>query len=202
MRFTALLLVLATSSSFFCNQVFAQAPASVRIRGEIVAVDATALSVKRKAGDTVKIAVKADQPVSAVKKVALADIKPGSYVGTATKAGPGGKLVAIEVLIFPEAARGTAEGHSDWDLAPGSMMTNANVDTVVAGVNGRTLKLSYKGGSKEVTVPENAPVVTPAPASRADLVPGKKVFVVAQGEPSSLSALRIYVEKDGVAPPM
>jgi hypothetical protein len=33
-------------------------------------------------------------------------------------------------------------------------------------------------------------------------VTGKKVFVVVTGEPSSLSAARIYVEKDGVAPPM
>jgi hypothetical protein len=72
----------------------------------------------------------------------------------------------------------------------------------VTDVNGRTMKLSYKGGSKEVTVPEDVPVVTPAPASRSDLLVGKKVFVIAQGDPSHLSASRIYVEKDGVAPPM
>ena len=79
---------------------------------------------------------------------------------------------------------------------------NANVDTVMSGVNGRDMKLSYKGGTKEVTVPENVPVVTPAPAERADLLVGKKVFVVADGEPSNFRALRIFVEKDGVAPPM
>ena len=104
--------------------------------------------------------------------------------------------------MFPEAGRGTGEGHYEWDLAPGSMMTNANVDTVVKSVNGRTLKLSYKGGSKEITVPANAPVVTPTTASRTDLVAGKKVFVIANGDPANLTAARVYVEKDGVAPPM
>jgi hypothetical protein len=204
MKRRALLVTLATFASLMCEQALAQAPAPspTRIRGEIAAVDASTLTVHRRSGATVKIALKPDQTVSAVKNVALADIKPGSFIGTATKPAPGGKLVAMEVLVFPEAARSTGEGHYAWDLLPGSMMTNANVDTVVTDVNGRTMKLSYKGGSKEVTVPENVPVVTPAPASRSDLVVGKKVFVVAQGDSSHLSASRIFVEKDGVAPPM
>jgi hypothetical protein len=201
MKFLAKLFVLAFAA-FVGSQVLAQAPTPVRIRGEIVAIDTNTMTVKRKSGGTVKISIKPDQAISSVKKVGLADIKPGSFIGTATKTTPDGKLVAMEVLVFPEAGRGTGEGHYEWDLLPGSMMTNANVDTVAAGVNGRNLKLSYKGGSKEVTVPENVPVVTPVPATRADLIVGKKVFVVAQGEPSSLSATRVIVEKDGVAPPM
>ena len=202
MKLAAMLGVLATSATLLCDPAFAQGPTPVRVRGEIVAVDATTLTVQQRSGGPVKIALKPDQAVAAVKKLALADIKPGSYVGTATKTAPGGQLVAVEVLVFPEAGRGTAEGHYEWDLAPGTMMTNANVDTVVQSVNGRTMKLSYKGGTKEVMVPEGIPVVTPAPATRADLAVGKKVFAVAQGEPSSLIASRIYVEKDGVAPPM
>src|SRR6266702_1051239 len=77
------------------------------------------------------------------------------------------------------AARGTGEGHYDWDLGPNSSMTNANVDTVVQSTSGRDLKLSYKGGSNDVTVPPNVPVVTFTPATHGDLTPGKKVFVVA-----------------------
>jgi hypothetical protein len=111
-------------------------------------------------------------------------------------------LTALEVLVFPEAARGAGEGHYAWDLMPGSMMTNANVDMVANGVNGRVLTLSYKGGSKEVIVPETTPVVTFAPAMRADLIVGKKVLVNATGSSSSYVATRIVVEKDGVAPPM
>jgi hypothetical protein len=45
-------------------------------------------------------------------------------------------------------------------------------------------------------------VVTFAPATRADLIPGKKGFVVANGPATDLTAARIVVEKDGVAPPI
>lgn len=182
---------------------FAQDVPPTRIRGDIVAVDASTLTVKRRGtGDIVKIALKSDVAVGAVKNVKLADIGKGAFIGTATETGADGKLTALEVLVFPEAARGTGEGHYAWDLMPGSMMTNANVDMVASGVNGRVLTLSYKGGSKEVTVPESTPVVTFAPAMRADLIVGKKVFVVASGSSSNYLASRVMVEKDGVAPPM
>jgi hypothetical protein len=194
--------MVAAAALVSCAAAHAETPAPTRIRGEIVAVDATTLTVHRRSGDTIKIAITPGQVVGAVKNVKLADIEKGAFIGTATKAAPGGKLVAVEVVVFPEAARGTGEGHYAWDLLPGSMMTNANVDTVVTGVNGRTLQLSYKGGNKEVLVPENTPVVTFAPATRADLIPGKKVFVVANGAATNLTAARIVVEKDGVAPPM
>ncbi len=201
---SAFLLASALCATLFLHTAHAQSDAQkpTRIRGQIVATDATSLTVHRRSGDTVKIALKPDQAVSAVRNLKLADIKPGSFIGTATKTDAIGKLVAIEVLVFPESARGTGEGHYEWDLLPGGMMTNANVDTVLDGVNGRTIKLSYKGGSREVMVPENIPVVTPIAATRADLLVGKQVFVVANGPADGLSAARIYVEKDGVVPPM
>jgi hypothetical protein len=191
--------VLIASSAAFAQE----APAPTRIRGEITAVDANTVTVKRRgSGDVLKIALKSDVNVGAVKNIQLADIKQGAFIGTATETGADGKLTALEVVVFPEAARGTGEGHYAWDLMPGSMMTNANVDTVASGVKGRVLTLSYKGGSKEVTVPDATPVVTFAPAMRADLIVGKKVFIVATGASSAYTATRIVVEKDGVVPPM
>ncbi|MDB5959315.1 MAG: hypothetical protein JWP59_609 [Massilia sp.] len=178
------------------------ADAPVRIRGQIAAVDAASITVKSREGETVKLAMKPDQAISAVKNLQLADIQKGGYIGTATRPGPNGTLEAVEVLVFPESARGTGEGHYAWDLLPGSMMTNANVEASLDSVNGRTLKLAYKGGVKEVVVPAGTPVVTFAPASRADLIVGKKVFVVATDGAAGMSAGRIVVEKDGVAPPM
>jgi hypothetical protein len=189
--------VLIASSAAFAQE------APTRIRGEITAVDANTVTVKRRgSGDVLKIALKSDVNVGALKNIKLADIKQGAFIGTATETGADGKLTALEVVVFPEAARGTGEGHYAWDLMPGSMMTNANVDTVASSVKGRVLTLSYKGGSKEVTVPDNTPVVTFAPAMRADLIVGKKVFVIATGSSSSYTATRIVVEKDGVVPPM
>jgi hypothetical protein len=187
------------------SAAFAQTPAAkpTRIRGEIVSLTGDTLTVHRRSGDTVTIDVKSGVPVSAVKNIKLADIKPGSFVGTAATTGTDGKLTATEVLVFPEAARGTGEGHYAWDLGPNSSMTNANVDSVVEGTSGRDLKLSYKGGSNSVTVPENVPVVTFAPAARTDLTAGKKVFVVASPvNGTQFVAQRVLVEKDGVVPPM
>lgn len=39
---------------------------------------------------------------------------------------------ALEVVVFPEAARGTGEGHRPWDLLPQSTMTNATVADLAA----------------------------------------------------------------------
>ncbi|MFM0629255.1 hypothetical protein [Paraburkholderia xenovorans] len=189
----------------FASVVLAQTPAAKpsRIRGDIVSLDGDVLKVHRRSGDTVSIELKPTVTVSAVKAMQLSDIKPGSFVGTAATTGTDGKLTATEVVVFPESARGSGEGHYAWDLGPNSTMTNANVDTVVQGTSGRNLKLSYKGGNNEVTVPPNVPIVTFTPAARTDLTAGKKVFVVATaGSQGAFVAQRVVVEKDGVAPPM
>jgi hypothetical protein len=189
----------------FVGVTLAQTPAvkPERIRGEIVSLDGDTLKVHRRSGETVSIEVKPAVAVSAVRAIKLSEIKPGSFVGTAAMTGADGKLTATEVSVFPEAARGTGEGHYTWDFGPNSTMTNANVDAVVEGTSGRDLKFSYKGGGKTVTVPANVPVVTFAPATRSDLTPGKKVFVVATpAQPGAFVAQRVVVEKDGVVPPM
>ena len=64
--------------------------------------------------------------------IKLADIKKGSYIGTAAMPQADGTQTALEVLVFPEAARGTGEGHFPWDLEPQSTMTNATVADLAA----------------------------------------------------------------------
>ena len=197
--------VVSLAGLAFAGGVFAQTPAAkpTRIRGDIISLNGDVLKVHRRSGDTVSIELQPAATVSAVKAMQLSDIKPGTFVGTAATTGTDGKLTATEVVVFPESARGTGEGHYAWDLGPNSTMTNANVDTVVKGTDGRNLKLSYKGGSDEVTVPPNVPIVTFTPAARTDLTPGKQVFVVAAtGSHGDYVAQRLVVEKDGVVPPM
>jgi hypothetical protein len=202
---TRILLAAVLATISFATVTLSQTSAAKpqRIRGQIVSLDGEALKVQSRTGETVGISVKPDVLVTALKAIQLSEIKPGSFVGTAATTGADGKLTASEVLVFPEAARGAGEGHYPWDLGPNSTMTNANVDAVVEGNNGRELTLSYKGGSNTVTVPDNVPIVTFAPATRDDLLPGKKVFVVATPlEQGRFEALRVVVEKEGVAPPM
>jgi hypothetical protein len=187
----------------FSGAAFAQTPdvKPERIRGDIVSFSGETLTVHRKSGDTVSIDVKPDVGVSALKPAKLSDAKVGTYVGTPAITGADGKLTATSMIVFPDAARGTAEGHFAYDFGPASTMTNANVVSVVTGSSGRELSLSYKGGNSTVTVPQDVPVVTPIPATRSDLTAGKKVFlVVTPGANGVYDAHVLFVEKDGVAP--
>jgi hypothetical protein len=96
----------------------AQNADQVRIRGTIVRVDAKTLVVQDRGGEVVSLARPADMPVSEVYRIKLSDIKRGSFIGTAAMPQADGTQKAIEVVVFPEAARGTGEGHRPWDLMP------------------------------------------------------------------------------------
>jgi hypothetical protein len=112
-------------------------------------------------------------------------------------------LSAVEVHIFPEAMRGTGEGHYPWDLQPQSTMTNASVDQIGSAVDGRTLTLKYKDGEKKITVPANTPIVSYVPGDKSDIKPGAKVFIVAVKQADGTLQGRAWrVGRDGVTPPM
>ena len=194
-------LVLITASSFAIAQ---QPPTPSRVRGTIEAVDGDVLSVKSRNGEDVKLRMTADVLVVGIIKIALSDIKVGSFVGATTVPGPDGGNNAVEVHVFPEAMRGTGEGHRPWDLMPNSTMTNATVDSEVAISDGQKLILKYKDGEKTFVVPANVVVVAFAPGSAADLKAGEKVFVAAAAKQpdGTLTAARINVGRNGVTPPM
>src|SRR5262252_10571298 len=142
-----------------CALAFAQGtPPAQRIRGTIEKVDAQSLVVKDRAGKTVPMTLGPGFVVTEVLPVDPAAIQSGTFVGTTAVPGPDGALSAIEVHVFPEAARGTGEGHRPWDLQTGSTMTNATVTAVKAGPNERIITLHYKDGEKEIRVPNGIPV--------------------------------------------
>lgn len=181
----------------------AQTAPPTRVRGTIAAVEGNALTVTSRDGSKLEVTLNDPLTVVTVKKVELSSIEPNSYVGIATRTGADGKLTALEVLVFPEAMRGAGEGHYGWDLEPGSMMTNGTVKGAVTATAGRELSVAYKDGTQTIVVPPTAPVVTFAPAERADLKAGAPVFFAAtKNAEGKLSAGRVTVGKDGVAPPM
>jgi hypothetical protein len=194
--------VIALCLACFTLLAGAQAPAQ-RIRGDVVALDGSTLQVKSRAGEALTVKLAENFAVSAVAKRELAAVTPGLFIGTATIQRSDGTLQALEVLILPEAARGSNEGHYPWDLQPGSMMTNATVAEVAAVDAGRRLTLKYKDGEKVVVVPPDAPIVTFEPGDRAMLVPGAHVMFGANRQPDgTLTASRVNVGKDGLVPPM
>ncbi len=200
----------------------AQTPAS-RIRGDIVSVDGSTIQLKADDGKTLAVRLADRHTVSARSRADPSNIAPGTFLGTTAVPGPDGTLTAVEVHIFPEAMRGTGEGHRPMDSATGSTMTNATVAsvgvgqpgtagrtmtnatvaTVAGGEQQRRMTLQYKGGEKVVAIPKDTPIVMVEPGDSSLLIPGAHVVVSGvQQNDGSLLADRVTVGKDGLIPPM
>jgi Domain of unknown function (DUF5666) len=186
----------------FAAPVRGDAP-PVRVRGTIERIDGPIYVVKARDGAELKLTLADNPQIAGVTKASLADVKQGSFVGVTAMPQPDGGFSAVEVHIFPEAMRGTGEGHYPWDLQPQSTMTNANVEQVVSAVDGRTLTLKYKDGEKKITVSANTPIVTYVPGDKSEIKPGAKVFIVAVKQADGTLQGRAWrVGRDGVTPPM
>ena len=177
----------------------ASAQTSMRVRGTITAVDGNVLAVKLRDGQDVKLHLADDVGVAVARPIKFEDIKQGDYVGVTTQKRADGALVAREVHYL---APTVPQGHIPWDLEPGSMMTNANVEAMVSAAGDHELTLKYKDGMQKVVVPQGVPIVRAVPGNRSDLKPGEYVFAVVQVAPDGkITAPRIQVSKDGVKPP-
>ena len=193
-------ILVAASTAFAIAQ---KAPVPTRVRGEIASVDGDTLTVKSRSGEDVKLHMTSDIRIVGITKIALTDIKVGSFVGTTTVPGPDGVPTAVEVHVFPENMRGTGEGSRPYDLKPNSTMTNATVAESVVGNDGHTLLVKYKDGEKKVLVTPETPVVTYVPADKSDLKAGAKVIAFMKKLPDgSFESNRISVGRDGLTPPM
>ncbi len=189
-----------------CAAVLLASPAAraadTHLRGTVESVDGSTVTVKTQDGRDLKLMLGDAWKIGGVAKATVADIKPGTFIGTANMEEATGNK-ALEVVVFPEALKGAGEGDYGWDLKPNSKMTNATVTSQVDGVDGQTVSLSYKGGEKKVTIGKDIPIVKIVMADKDDVKPGVAVFMV--GEPnadSTLSGGRLVVGKDGVVPPM
>jgi hypothetical protein len=175
----------------------------VRVRGAIERVEGDLYVVKTRAGPEVKVKLAPNAMVVALTKASLTDIKQGSYVGVAGMPQADGSQRALEVHIFPEAMRGTGDGHRGWDLQPSSTMTNGNVEQAAASSDGSVLTLKYKDGEKKIVVPKDTPIVVYVPGEIGELKAGVPIFIsAATKQPDgTLLTPRVNVGR-GVAPPM
>jgi hypothetical protein len=87
----------------------------VRIRGTIEAVNGNTVAIKAYDGRTVDLTLQPGTKFSSLVRASLSDIKAGDFVGVGAT-GPANSPVALEVLIFPAAMRGTGEGHYGWSI--------------------------------------------------------------------------------------
>lgn len=163
---------------FSISTTFAQD--TVRVRGTIERLEGQTLIVKSRDGAELKVALADSGLVVAIVKASLSDIKVGSFVGVTGMPQSDGSQRAVEVHIFPEAMRGTGEGHYPWDLRPQSTMTNANVVKIrqtVTEVAGRVLIAKYKDGEKKIIVPPDTPIVSYVLSDRSELKVGEQIFI-------------------------
>ena len=161
-------------------------------------------TIKTKSGTPIIVQLKDGAHVVAVTKGAMSDIQQNSFVGIASMPQPDGTLKAVEVSVFAEPLRGTAEGHYPWDLMPGSTMTNAAVTKQVTKQEGNTLTLKHKDGEQTIVVPADVVVVNLIPGDNADLKPGAKIFIPAWAKKAdgTWEGAVALIGRDGVTPPM
>jgi hypothetical protein len=161
----------------------AVAQAQTRVRGTITASEGNTITVDNKT----QVQVGEKTEIVFTQPMALADVKPGDFLGVTSVKHADGKLIAYEVRRFPKPLN---PGHRPFDGRDDQTMTNATVGATVQSANGRELTMTYEGGTQKIVVPENASVSTLVPGSRAQLVPGAPVNLTMD---ASRVALRIQV---------
>jgi hypothetical protein len=179
----------------------AQQGQTVRLRGTIEALSDNRLVLRERGGQRIELAIAPDARFTEVYPVTLADVKAGSFVGVGGMPQADGSQRAIAVVLFPEALRGTGEGHYPFDFLPQSTMTNATVADVAVSPDGQRLQLRYKDGQQTIIVPPGAPVVSLRPGDRSLLAVGSGVSLTAQEVNGQPTAVRINAGRNGFAPP-
>ena len=195
-------LALALSVFTFAGGIAMAQSTGTRLRGTVERMEGATLELKAADGREVKIALAPGFSTGGVVPAKASDIAKGSFIGVGAKPQPDGTLLAVQVFIFPEAMRGTGEGHRPWGVLPDATMTNATVAETVSRVDGANLVLSYPGGEQKVTITPEATILMAAPAEASELKPGVQVAMTASRQADgSYSTSRITVAKAGAKLP-
>jgi hypothetical protein len=102
-------LLLATSTRF------AQQQPQVRVRGTVEDVDGPMLTVKSRDCKTTYYAQLTDNcAVLGLFNASLLVVKHNPFIGVTGMPQADGSQKAVEIHIFPDALRGTGEGHRPW----------------------------------------------------------------------------------------
>lgn len=196
-----ILTIASTCVLLSCATAFAQTPGT-RLRGQVEAVSGSTMTVKTPEGTESKVTLAPGYSVGGVVPGKVSDIKKGGYIGVGAKPQADGTLMAIQVFIFPEAMRGTGEGHKPWGVLPDTTMTNATVADTVSRVDGANLVLNYPGGEQKVTITPDATILTAASAEASELKPGAQVAMTATRQADgSYGTSRVTIAKGGAKLP-
>src|SRR5262249_1952823 len=84
----------------------AKPPLATPVRATIQQVSGDTVTILTRAGKHQPVLIGPDTRIGALRRLAIDDIKPGDFIGTAALKGTGGHLTALEVTVLPEAMRG------------------------------------------------------------------------------------------------
>lgn len=179
----------------------ADMPVVKPLRGTVESVSDNTLTFTTRTGAHETIGLTDKTGIARVSKADIDSIKADSFVGSAAIPQADGSLKALEVTVFESSLKGSGEGHYGWQNADGSTgtMTNGTVGKL-SNANGRTLTVTYKGGEKQLVVPDDVPIAYVEPGKADELVKGAKVVVFPAED--GKNARGIAVGKDGFQPPM
>jgi hypothetical protein len=185
-----------------------------RIRGLITRVDASAIVVTTRDGNSVRLGLSKNTTVFSLSKGSFADVTFGTYVGSVSEQ-LGDDIYSpirrnslswlhkgYELRIFDEQIRGLAVGFTKWDLTARSVMTHGWVDDM----EDRVLSIKYGPTEEEETdveVRRDVPIHRMSLGDKSVLKAGARIFAGAQkGPDGSYAAVFIFVGKDGMVPSM
>ena len=189
-----------TLALLIASPISAQPPSTVRVVGTIEAVQGSTLAVKTRQGE-VKVQVTDDAVVSGIEPRTIADIKPGLFLGVGGVPLPDGSQKAVRIQSFAPG-ESPNPGFRSWSGAPQGTMTNANVESSVASVDGHVIMLKYSGGEKKIVVGADAQITGRVHGERSELKPGAAILIVAAAKKAdgTLEANRVNVGRNGVVP--
>ncbi|MGB6985577.1 MAG: hypothetical protein WBD74_06310 [Candidatus Aquilonibacter sp.] len=187
---------------------------TTRLNGTIVSATATSIDIRTSSGERT-LSLAQSTRVLGLSNSSLDKVTQGSFIGTTVVPQPDNTCVSTEVHIFAPALRGTGEGFSKMDSGGTHMMANSTVRTVAQGshmmanstvrsvgssAGRKMITMVFPSGTKSIVIPANTPVTYIEPGSKALLVPGAHVLVLAVQSPSGLAAKTLVVGEHGATP--
>lgn len=128
-----------------------------RLRGSLSAINSNTMTVTTYDGASAPVTLDSQTKYAWVVKSSLATLKQGDFIGTATT-GPDSDLKAVEIVIFPEAMRGTGEGHYGWDTPGVIQAAGQSSGSASAMTNGTVTQSAMTNGTVDQSAMTNGVV--------------------------------------------
>jgi hypothetical protein len=172
------------------------------INGKVQSVSDSELSISSQ-GLTMAFTLTPKTQIMTSRPGTLADIKPGSFLGTTNTPTGAASGESTEVHIFPPGVKmgegdrpmgaqaagarmtnGTVSSTAAGGPAGGSRMTNGAVGTVAKAGTSITMRVDYAGGQRTVVVTDKTPIVVLTSLKPSAIKPGANVLVGAVPGPN------------------